>query len=84
MYKNGIDFGLTPVGDVTGKLQEAMCGFDSEWSYDSKLGFDWIIEWVYNLENVQYHTRHNKDWVLTEAGSLYDFLVFMNEHGWDD
>lgn len=84
MYANGVDFGNTPVVDLAEKLQLAMCGFDMEWSYDKKLGFDWIIEWTFNPDTYKEQTRHGKHWLLEEAGILYDFLVFMNELGWED
>jgi hypothetical protein len=84
MYTNGIDFGSTPVNELAEKLQLAMCGFDYEWSYDKKLGFDWIIEWTFNSESYKAQTRHGKDWILDDGGILYDFLVFMNEHGWEE
>lgn len=84
MYNNGLDFGTTPVNELVEKLQLAMCGFDYEWSYDKKLGFDWIIEWTFNTANYINQTRHGRKWFLEEAGTLYDFLIFMNENGWED
>ena len=84
MYNNGIDFSTTPVGELAEKLQLAMCGFDTSWSFDEKLEFDWIIEWAFNPEAYINQTRHGREWFLKDAGILYDFLVFMNEHGWED
>ena len=84
MYLNGIDLGGTPVADLAEKLQLAMCGFNFEWSYDKKLGFDWIIEWTFNKDAYATQMRHGKEWFLEEATDLYDFLVFMNTHGWED
>lgn len=84
LYSNGIDLGATPVADLAAKLQEAMCGFNLEWSYDKKLGFDWIVEWTFNAAAYINQTRHGRNWFLEEPGTLYDFLVFMNEHGWED
>jgi hypothetical protein len=84
MYNNGLDFNNTPVSDLTEKLQLAMCGFNPEWSYDKKLEFDWIIEWTFNAANYINQTRHGREWFLEEAGTLYDFLIFMNENGWED
>ena len=84
MYSNGIDFGNTPVVELAEKLQLAMCGFNMDWSYDTKLGFDWIIEWTFNTEAYKEQTRHGRTWLLEEAGILYDFLVFMNDNGWED
>ena len=83
MYENGIDFCNTPVGELAEKLQLAMCGFNSDWSYDEELGFDWICEWTFNPGNYRCQTRHGKDFDLDTAEQLYDFLVFMNEHGWE-
>lgn len=84
MYSSGLDFGATPLSEVTEKLQLAMCGFNLEWSYDKKLEFDWIIEWSFNSEHYLYQTRHGKEWLLDTAEALYDFLVFMNSHGWEE
>lgn len=84
MYNNGLDFSNTPLSDVTEKLQLAMCGFDIEWSYDKKLEFDWIIEWAFNTECYRHQIRHGREWDLADGGILYDFLVFMNESGWED
>ena len=84
MYNNGLDFGGTPVSDLAEKLQAAMCGFNLEWSYDKKLEFDWIVEWTFNVEPYKAQTRHGRDWFLDDAGTLYDFLVFMNEYGWEN
>ena len=84
LYSNGIDLSTTPVNDVVYKLQLAMCGFNAEWSYDKKLGFDWIIEWTFNTAAYINQTRHGKEWFLEEPETLHDFLVFMNKHGWED
>ena len=84
LYKTGIDLGATPVSELAMKLQEAMCGFDTEWSFDKKLEFDWIIEWTFNPEAYINQVRHGSDWFLEDAETLYDFLVFMNEHGWEE
>ena len=84
LYKNGIDLGATPAADLAVKLQEAMCGFDLEWSYDKKLGFDWIVEWTFNKAEYAVQERHGREWFLEEAEALYDFLMFMDEHGWED
>lgn len=84
MYDNGFDFALTPAGDLAEKLHAAMCGFDLDWSYDKKLGFDWVIEWCFNKEPYRVQFRHGREWHLDDAGILYDFLVFMNDLGWED
>jgi hypothetical protein len=84
LYNNGIDLTNTPVADLVEKLQLAMCGFDLEWSYDKKLGFDWIIEWTFNNAEYIWQKRHGKEWFLKEPETLYEFLVFMNECGWEE
>ena len=84
MYSNNLDFSGTPVGDLAEKLQAAMCGFNLEWSYDRKLGFDWIVEWTFNQAAYINQTRHGHSWFLGDAETLYDFLAFMNERGWED
>jgi hypothetical protein len=84
LYTTGIDLSATPVSDLAEKLQLAMCGFNVKWSFDEKLEFDWIIEWAFNPEAYINQTRHGKEWLLEDAGTLYDFLVFMNDLGWED
>lgn len=84
MYENGLDFCNTPVSELAEKLHLAMCGFDQEWSYDEKLEIDWIIEWTFNPDAYKGQTRHGRDWVFEDSDILYDFLVFMNEYGWED
>ena len=84
MYDNGIDFGNTPSAELAEKLQLAMCGFNPNWSYDTKLEFDWIIEWTFNPEAYKEQIRHKKEWQLESAEALYDFLAFMNELGWEE
>ena len=85
LYALGINLAGTPVTSLAEGLECLMRNSNVTWSYDEKLEFDWIIEWCYgpdspNLEQ----TRHGRTWYLDNAGILYDFLVFMNEHGWED
>lgn len=82
LYECGMDLTDTPAAHLAENIQAAMCEFDPEWSYDTKLGFDWIIEWSFG--EVHYEKRHGREFVLDSASALYDFLVFMNEHGWED
>lgn len=86
MYECGLDMSTTPVGAVADMLHGAMCDFDldNDWSYDAKLKFDWVFEWVYNPDSPNFvQIRHGRTFNLNDAGALYDFLVFMNEHGWE-
>ena len=84
LYNCDIDLGPTPVNNVVGNLQMAMCDFNDSWSYDKKLDFDWIVEWSFDESPHFFQTRHGVEFDLHEAGAVYDFLVFMNEHGWED
>ena len=84
LYECGIDLEGTPVAHMAENMWSAMCGFDPSFSYDEKLGFDWIIEWTCNESPYLVQHRHGHEWHLDNAGLLYDFLVFMNEHGWED
>ena len=84
MYNWGIDFAGTPVTELAEQLHLAMCDFDSERSYDTKLELDWILEWTFSESPNFIQTRHGREFDLTEAGALYDFLVFMNEKGWEE
>ena len=83
LYNCDIDLGPTPVNNVVGNLQMAMCDFNDSWSYDKKLDLDWIVEWGFDESPHFFQTRHGVKFDLREAGALYDFLVFMNEHGWE-
>lgn len=82
LYECGMDLTGTPAAMLAEKIQEAMCGFDVNWSYDAKKEFDWIIEWCFGEDLCE--ERHGHEFVLDSALALYDFLVFMNEHGWED
>lgn len=84
LYRCDIDLGFTPINNVVGALQMAMCDFNDSWSYDKKLEFDWIVEWSFDESPYFFQTRHGVEFDLHEAGALYDFLVFMNEYGWED
>lgn len=84
MYNWGIDFTNTPVEKLAEHCHVMMCDFDRDWSYDAKLELDWILEWTFGESPNFIQTRHGREFDLTEAGALYDFLVFMNEKGWED
>lgn len=84
MYSCGIDMNDTPVGKIADMLHGAMCDFDSDWSYDSKLGIDWIIEWVCGESNNFTQYRHGIRFEIDSASALYDFLIYMNHRGWED
>lgn len=61
-----------------------MCDFDLEWAYDKKLDFNWIVEWSCGESDCYVQRRHGRVFELDSASALYDFLVFMNEKGWED
>ena len=85
MYECGFDLAPTPITDVLDALALCMCDFDIEWAYDDKEGLNWIVEWSFHEDAPNFtQTRHGRTWDLTDASILYDFLVFMNEHGWED
>lgn len=87
MYNWGIDFTNTPVAALAEELTFLMNGGDLEFSYDSKMEFDWIIEYTTNVEFERIYkeyARYGKIWDLSVPENLYDFIVFMNEHGWED
>ena len=85
LYECGFDLACTPITDVLERLHEIMCDFNTEWDYDEKLGLSWIIEWCFHEDGPNFtQTRHGRTWDLTDADVLYDFLVFMNEHDWED
>lgn len=84
MYDCGMNIEGTPVASLAEHLHAVMCNFNFDWAYDTKLGFDWIIEWTCNESPYLVQYRHGREWHLDNAGLLYDFLVFMNEHGWED
>ena len=82
LYECGMDLAHTPANDLAEAVMYMMCDGDPEWAYDTECGFNWLIEWCFG-ETV-YAKRHGVEFDLTDAGALYDFLVFMNEHGWED
>ena len=84
LYNCGFDLAATPVTEVLDALALCMCDFDGEWAYDDKEGLNWIVEWSFGESPYFIQKRHGVEFDLTEAGALYDFLVFMNEHGWED
>lgn len=82
LYKCDIDLAPTPITGVLDALAQCMCDFDSEWAYDDKEGLNWIVEWSFDESPNLCQKRHGIEFDLTDAGALYDFLMFMNEHGW--
>lgn len=84
LYACDIDLSSAPINDIVEALQMAMCDFDANWAYDEKTGLDWIAEWSFGEPPYFCQTRHGVEFDLHDAGALYDFLVFMNEHGWED
>lgn len=85
LYALGIDLTESPASKVVECLEHIMRGYNDGWSYDEKLGIDWIIEWAYTPDSPNFvQTRHGCTFNLEDASALYDFLVFMNEHGWED
>jgi hypothetical protein len=85
MYECGFDLAYTPITDVLDVLALCMCDFDHEWAYDDKEGLNWIVEWCFHEDGPNFsQTRHGRTWDLADASILYDFLVFMNEYGWED
>lgn len=84
LYRCGFDLAYTPVTEVLEALTLCMCDFNIDWAYDDKEGLNWIVEWSFGESPYFIQKRHGVEFDLTEAGALYDFLVFMNEHGWED
>lgn len=84
LYECGVDLTDTPAARLVDNVWSAMVDFDPSFSYDEKLGFDWIIEWTCGNSPFHKQYRHGQWFDLDTAGQLYEFLVFMNEHGWED
>ena len=84
LYRCGFDLAPTPITGVLEVLELCMSDFEEDWAYDPKEGINWIVEWSFGESDNFYQHRHGREFDLTEAGALYDFLVFMNEHGWDE
>ena len=85
LYALGIDLTESPASKMADHITAMMCDYDRDWSYDEKLGLDWIIEWTYTPDSPNFmQTRHGRTWYLEDAGILYEFIQFMNEHGWED
>lgn len=85
MYECGFDLASTPITNVLDALALCMGNFDPDWAYDDKEGLNWIVEWSFHEDGPNFvQTRHGRTWELSDSGILYDFLVFMNEYGWND
>ena len=82
LYECGMNLEETPANDMADLLHRLMCDGNPDWAYDTKLEFDWIIEWCFS--GFVDAERHGHYFNLYDAGALYDFIVFMNEHGWED
>lgn len=85
LYALGIDLTESPASKMADHITTMMCDYNRDWSYDEKLGLDWIIEWTYTPDSPNFiQTRHGRTWHLEDAGILYEFIEFMNEYGWED
>ena len=82
LYECGMDLESTPANNMADLLHQLMCDGNPDWAYDTKLEFDWIIEWCFG--EVTYAKRHGVEFILDTASALYEFIVYMNEHGWED
>lgn len=83
MYECGYDLAYTPITEILDALALCMCDFDPDWAYDDKEGLNWIVEWSFHEDGPYfYQKRHGVEWDLTDAGELYEFLLFMNDRGW--
>lgn len=83
LYKCNIDLAPTPITELLEVFTLTMSNFDPDWAYDDKESLNWIVEWSFGESPYFIQNRHGRVFDLTEAGALYDFLVFMNEHGWE-
>lgn len=85
LYALGIDLTESPASKMADHITAMICDYNRDWSYDEKLGLDWIIEWTYTPDSPNFiQTRHGRTWHLEDAGILYEFIEFMNEYGWED
>ena len=82
LYECGMDLTGTPANEVADLLHQLMCDGNPDWASDTKLGFDWIIEWCFG--EATYAKRHGIEFIMDKPGALYEFIVYMNEHGWED
>ena len=82
LYECGMDLSNTPANELAEAVMYMMCDGDPDWAYDTERGFNWLIEWCFG--ETTYAKRHGREFDLISAGALYDFLVFMNEHRWED
>lgn len=84
-YALGMDFTNTAPSKLAELVELLMCDFNPNWAFDEKLEINWLIEWTYSPDGPNLlQTRHGREFHLHDAGALYNFLVFMNEHGWED
>ena len=86
LYRCGIDIGDTAVSRLADEILKILVDYNYEWDYDPIEDFGWIMEYCSKCDfDVIYNNyqRAGRTWNLADAMTLYDFLVYMNEHNWE-
>lgn len=77
----------TPLAEMVDRYIEFLTDGNRDWDYDTEKEISWIIEFIYDLEfeyEYKNYERGGRTWDLSKPCQFYDFLVYMNEHNWED
>lgn len=86
LYKCGINIEGTAASHLADEVLKILVDYNYEWDYDPVEKFGWITEYCSNcdFDNIyNSYQRAGRTWNLADAMTLYDFLVYMNEHNWE-
>ena len=86
LYRCGVDIEHTAANHLADEMLKILVDYNYEWDYDPIEDFGWIIEYCSNCDFDSIYNnyqRAGRTWNLADAMTLYDFLVYMNEHNWE-
>lgn len=86
LYRWGVDIEDTAASDLANEMLKVLVDYNYEWDYDPIEEFGWIMEYCSNCNFdgiYSNYQRAGRTWNLADAMTLYDFLVYMNEHNWE-
>lgn len=86
LYRCGVDIEDTAASHLADEMLKVLVDYNYEWDYDPIEEFGWIMEYCSNCNFDSIYNnyqRAGRTWNLADAMTLYDFLVYMNEHNWE-
>lgn len=86
-YNIGFSLLDTPASDLASYFYLLMVDGNPDYDYDIKLDKSWIIAATTDEDFFHIYSeykRHDRVWRIVNFEALYDFLEYMNEHGWED